>query len=346
MAIDWKDIHSRKVRDAFRVALADKELTHDEVVDVIKELLSDGELDGVEINDLQKVAKGSASMPVRSKNMLLYLGQQAFMHKARGPIGIYTDQQKFAAKQLFDFLKRTGASRFPMLDRDQVGIDLLYRVANPNVINQGPATICGPVGFLYSVAFDTPANYAQFGIDLFERGKARLGRYEVAPGHDCRHYLPPFPITHGEWLTGASLRDSANSFFDYDTVLRDGGTKFSEVVRWMKAAGYSDIKASDGRKQSRNTSEIGLINGLYSRGYRVILLIHSMLLNPKKQADKSSEGNHYVVLRSPIEVIGNQVKVAVYTWGVGQWIIPGPNTSMSAGGFAQHWYGYVAGKPF
>ena len=44
MAINWSDIHSRKVRNAFRDALIDKQLTHDEVVDILHTLLKDGEL--------------------------------------------------------------------------------------------------------------------------------------------------------------------------------------------------------------------------------------------------------------------------------------------------------------
>ena len=346
MAIDWSDIYSRKVRDAFRIALEDKWLTHAEIVDVLKALLSDGELDGTEINDLMKIANTASTMPARSKSMLRYLGLQAFNNKARGPIGIYTDRQKVAARMILGFLKGHGSPKFPNLDRDQVGIDLLYRVANPNVINQGMANICGPVGFLYSVALDAPANYAKFGMDLFENGKAMLGKIKVEPGKDARDYSPPPPLTHGEWLTAGSLRDSANAFYDYDTVFRDGDTKLTEVVSWMRRAGYSDIKVSDASIGSRPVSEIGIINNLYNQNYRVILLIHSNLLDAKTQADKSSASNHYVVLRSPIHVAGNQVKVAVYTWGTAQWNIPGPGTAMTPAGFAQHLYAYVAGKPF
>ena len=346
MAIDWSDIYSRKVRDAFRIALSDKELTHTEVVDVVKFLLSDGELDGTEINDLQKIAKGSGSMPERSKMFLLNLAYEAFQYKSRGPIGIYTDRQKFAAGLIFDFLKGTGSGRFPGLNRDRVGIDLLYRVANPNVINQGNATLCGPVGFLYSVAFDSPSTYAKYAIDLFEKGRAKIGRIEVEPSSDCRNYMPTGSVSHGEWLTAGSLRDSENFLLDYDDVERSGSTRASEIARWMSKAGYKDVRSDDNLLTRRDASDIQMINGLYNQGYRVILRVNSKVLKPKEQNESSWRGNHFVVLRSPINVVGNEVKVTVYTWGWGQWNIPGPGTKMSPGGFREHWYGYVAAKPF
>lgn len=346
MAINWSDIYSRKVKDAFRLALSDKKLTHEEVVDVVKELLSDGELDGTEINDLQKIAKGSESMPERSKSFLYNLGYEAYLHKSRGPIGIYTSRQKFAAQMIFDFLKGTGSGRFPRLDRDRVGIDLLYRVANPNVINQGNAGLCGPVGFLYSVAFDSPGVYAKYAIDLFERGRAKIGRIEVEPSSDCRNYLPQHPVSQGEWLTAGSLRDSENFLLDYDDVERSGSTRASEIARWMSKAGYTDIRSDDNLFSSRDSSDIQMINGLYNKGYRVILRVNSKVLKPETQSEGSWRGNHFVVLRSPITVTGNEVKVTVYTWGWGQWNIPGPGTKMSPAGFREHWYGYVAAKPF
>ena len=346
MAIDWSDIHSRKVRDAFRVALDDKELTHQEIVEVLRELLKDSELDGTEINDLQKIAKGSGSMPERSRTMLLSLAYEAYLYKSRGPIGIYTDRQKFAAGMILDFMKRTGSGSFPMLDRDRVGLDLLYRVANPNVINQGNAGLCGPVGFLYSVAFDSPVTYAKYAIDLFEKGRAKIGRIEVEPSHDCRHYLPPATVSHGEWLTAGSLRDSENFLLDYDDVERSGSTRASEIARWMSKAGYKDVRSDDNLFSSRDASDIQMINGLYNQGYRVILRVNSKVLKPKEQNEGSWRGNHFVVLRSPITVTGNTVKVTVYTWGWGQWNIPGPGTTMTPAGFREHWYGYVAAKPF
>jgi hypothetical protein len=349
MAIDWSDIHSRKVRDAFRVALADKQLSHAEVIEVLRKVLEDGNLSGVEVNDLQKIATTSETIPERSKHLLVNLGYEVYQVLKYGPIDFSTSRQKYAVQILCDFLERIGPQRFPKLDRDRVGIDLLLRVANPNIINQRNAGLCGPVSFLYSIAFDSPAAYAKFGIDLFEKGSAKIGRIEVEPGSDCRNYSPPPPLSHGEWVTAGSLRDSENFLLDYDGVDRDWlseGTSNGEAARWFSKAGYTDVRAEDNLVRSRGSSDISLINKLYSEGYRILLRINSKLLRAKEQADSSWRGNHFVVLRSPITVTGDEVKLTVYTWGWGQWNIPAPNTKMSPAGFREHWYGYVAAKPF
>src|SRR5207249_3989846 len=106
------------------------------------------------------------TIPPRSKHMLVNLGYEVYQNLGYGPIDFSTSRQKYAAGILCDFLQRTGPQRFSRLDRDRVGIDLLLRVANPNIINQRNAGLCGPVGFLYSLAFDSPAAYARYGIDL------------------------------------------------------------------------------------------------------------------------------------------------------------------------------------
>lgn len=347
MPIDWSEIKSRKIRDAFRTALSDdKQLSHSEVVNVLRRALDDGDLSSEEISDLNNVAKNSETITPRSKHMLVNLAYEAYLVRSYGPINFSTSRQKYATDILCAFLKRMGQPYFPRLDRDLVGIHLLLRVSNPNIINQQNAGLCGPVSFLYSLAFDSPAAYAKFGIDLYERGEAKIGRATIKPSSDCRHYLPPPPMTHGEWLTAGSLRDSENFFFDYDSVGASGGTSNSEVARWFERAGYTHVHHEDNIVMSRDAGEINRINTYYDKGYRILLRINSKLLKKDKQADSSYRGNHFVVLRSPITVTGQTVRFTVYTWGMGQWNIPAQGTQLSPGGFLEHWYGYVAAKPF
>jgi hypothetical protein len=349
MAIDWTDIYSRTVRDAFRVALADKQLTHAEVVGVLRAILADGNLSGVEVNDLQKIARTSETIPERSKHLLLNLGYEVYLNLRYSPFNFITGRQKYAVEILCDFLERDGPQRFPKLDRDRVGIDLLLRVANPGIISQGEAGLCGPVSFLYGLAFDSPAAYARYGIDLFEKGRAKIGEFDIEPGTDCRNYLPPPPMSHGEWLTAGSLRDSENFLLDYDGVDRNWFSDSStndEVAKWFSKAGYTDVRSEDNLIENLESSDINLMNKLFNDGYRIVLRINSKLLKPKEQADSSHRGNHFVVLVSPITIIGQEVKLTVYTWGQGHRNIPAPNTKMSPAGFLEHWYGYVAAKPF
>lgn len=346
MPIDWSEIKSRKIRDAFRTALSDdKQLSHSEVVDVLRRALDDGYLSREEISDLNNVAKNSETIKPRSKHMLVNLAYEAYLVSSYGPINFSTSRQKYATDILCEFLKRMGQPYFPRLDRDLVGIHLLLRVSNPNIINQQNAGLCGPVSFLYSLAFDSPAAYAKFGIDLYEKGEAKIGRATIKPSSACRHYFPPPPMSHGEWLTAGSLRDSENFFFDYDSVGASGSSSNDEMARWFERAGYTDVHYDDNVVTSRDAGDINLVNRYYNTGYRVLLRINSKLLYKDTQADSSHRGNHFVILRSPITVIGQTVSLTVYTWG-GRRNIPAQGTQLSPGGFLEHWYGYVAAKPF
>jgi hypothetical protein len=169
-----------------------------------------GILTDQEIDDLQVIANTSETIMPRSKAMLLYLRTAADLVSSYGPIYIAIWRQKYAADLIFNFMRRMGQPYYPKLDRDQVGIDLLIRISNPNILNQRSAGICGPIAFLYSLAFDSPAAYARFAVELYEKGKATLGQLTIDPSSDCREYSPPPPMSPADWLTAASLRDSEN----------------------------------------------------------------------------------------------------------------------------------------
>ena len=244
-------------------------------------------------------------------------------------------------------MKRMGQNYFPKLDRDEVGIDLLLRVSNPNILNQRTAGICGPMGFLYSLDFDSPAAYAKYAIDLYEKGKAMLGELKIDPSSDCRQYSPPPPISPADWLTAASLRDSENFWYNYSSVGDDdSGTHLEEMAKWFEKAGYTDVHYENNSFYSLKLNDIDVVNRYYNAGYRIVLRINAKLLDPKTQNEKSSKGNHVVILRSPISIVGNTISLKVYTWAEILRPIPAPNTQMSPSGFLEHWYGYVVARPY
>ena len=158
MASKWDGIKSPKILDALRVALSDdKMFSHREVVDVIRAALDDGYLTPSELNDLRIVADNSETMLPRPRAMLRYLIEQTpKVYGAAGLFSLTTNRQQFAAETICSFLKRIGNGYFPHLDRDRVGIDLLLRVGNPEIINQDTARLCGPVAFVYGLASDSP----------------------------------------------------------------------------------------------------------------------------------------------------------------------------------------------
>ncbi|MBG0808736.1 hypothetical protein IY145_05030 [Methylosinus sp. H3A] len=345
MPIDWEKVKSRNIRNAFSAALGDdKRLSHLEVVNVLRAALADGYLSDEEVSDMAEVARNSASISPQSQHLLLVLKYLASALSSYGPIIFSTLRQKYAAEMICSFLERSGRPYFPNLDRNVVGVDLLMRVANPNIINQSSAGICGPVAFLYSLAFDSPATYAKFAIDLYEKGKAKIGGLEIEPGPDCRKYAPTPPMSQGDWLTGGSLRDSERLIFDYDSVEARGSTTFGEMADWFQRAGYADVDFEDNLVLSRGAGDIGVVNKYFRDGYRVVLRINSRLL--VDPTDKSYRGNHIVVLRSPIDLSGKTVRLSVYTWGQVGRTIPEDGGRMPLGDFLEHWYGYLVAKPF
>jgi hypothetical protein len=347
MAINWDDVKSRTIREAFRVALSDdRRLNHAEVVEVLRTAMNAGVLSDQEIDDLQVIANTSETIMPRSKAMLLYLRKAADLVSGYGSIYIATARQKYASDLVLDFMKRMGQKYYPILDRDQVGIDLLIRISNPNILNQRNAGICGPIAFLYSLAFDSPAAYAKFAVELYESGKANLGDLTINPSSDCRNYSPQPPMSPADWLTGASLRDSENWWFNYSSVGDgDGGTKCYEIANWFGKAGYSDVHYEHNDFYSLGLTDINTVNRYYCAGYRTVLSINSKLLRVATQNEKSSKSNHLVVLRTPIQIFGNSISLKIHTWGEVMKPIPAPNTQMSPDGFLEHWYGYVVAQP-
>ena len=171
MAINWNDVKSRNILDAFRVALSDdRHLSHAEVVEVLRSPMNDGYLSEQEIDDLQVIAKTSERSRIVPRRCYCTYVTRRILFMDTGPS---TSQRllKYAADLIFSFMKRMGQNYFPKLDRDEVGIDLLLRVSNPNILNQRTAGICGPMAFLYSLAFDFPAVYAEYAIDLTKMAK-------------------------------------------------------------------------------------------------------------------------------------------------------------------------------
>jgi hypothetical protein len=349
MASKWDGIKSPKILDALRVALSDdKMFSHREVVDVIRAALDDGYLTPSELNDLRIVADNSETMLARPRAMLRYLIEQTpKVYGAAGLFSLTTNRQQFAAETICSFLKRIGNGYFPHLDRDRVGIDLLLRVGNPEIINQDTAGLCGPVAFIYGLASDSPATYARYAVDLYEKGKATIGEIVIEPSKGCRTYSPPNSMSPANWLTAASLRDSENWWFDVDDVKvgYSASATIGDIEKWFIRSGYTDVKYESAPVYGLDPSDIDDLNRYYSDGRRVVLRSNSTMLYGAKQSDITYHGNHLVVLHSSIARTPQGVRLTIFTWGQGNFVIP-QGTPLSEHDFLNNLYGYVAGKPF
>jgi hypothetical protein len=348
----WDGIKSPKILDAMRVALSDdRHFSHTEVVDLVRAALDDGVLTPDKLNDLGIIARNSDTMPVRSIVMLWYLVEQT--RKVVGANGLFsltTNQERSAAEAICFFLKRMGNGFFPHLNRDRVGIDLLLRVGNPEIMNQDKAGLCGPFAFVYGLASDSPQTYVRFAAELYEKGVSRIGDLWIKPSDGCRNCSLPDSMSPADWLTVASLRDSTNVWFDVDHDVdsfwnnQAASATVGDIEKWFEQSGYTDVKSEDNLVEGLDPSDIDDLNRYYSEGRRVILAINDAMLYAARQSETTYKGNHIVGLISLIARTPQGVRLTVFSWGR-KVAIPqgGP---LSEKDFLGNLYGYVAGKAF
>jgi hypothetical protein len=344
----WDKLGSNSVKRGLRMGMNDDDrLSHEESVDMLWETLRNGTLSMTEVNDLDVVATQSRSISPWSRAMLntfVSQAREAIAH--HGPYRLYTLKQQFAAEMVCNFLKRPSRKHFPNLNQNEIGAGLLMRIAHPGILDQGAASLCGPTALMHSVASDRPGEYARFAIDLYEYGKAKLGRLMIEPGKDARNYSPNGKIPPVDWLTMASIRDSENAFFDYDDADKEfaGITLPGELANWFRRAGYSDVKNVTNVVFNKGGGTLDEADRLYAAGYRVCLFIGINMLSGRDQTSGSTTAEHWVVLRSPITRTGENVRLTVFTWGSGNHEVPQSGT-LSLENFYRNFYGFVAAKP-
>jgi hypothetical protein len=350
-ANQWDNVGTKAVNKALRETLKDQQLSHANAISIVRSTLSDGIITPLEMDDLKEVANTSKTLPPRSKKMLTLLAEKILgTAESKGPFWLRSDQHRLAAEMVCDFLERSGASKFPNLDRDEVGVGMLMRITNPGLLDQDQGSLCGPAALLFGVLSDAPTAYARYAIDLYEKGKAKIYKLEIEPSKDCRNYRPPSSMAHVDWLTMASLRDSENYFLDYDTVAKEvaGITLPKELSRWFSQAGFSDIRYDFNAVSNKGLDAVEDANDLFAEGYRVCLFIGANMVKGDVDQAYESQGSttaeHWVVQQSPIDVSNGNVRLQVFTYGKGKYQIPAGPKDLSVGDFRKNFFGYVAAK--
>jgi hypothetical protein len=243
------------------------------------------------------------------------------------------------------FAARTGPGTFTHLIRADVAKGLTARVDQPSLINQAASSLCGPSALLLNLATRDPLAYVKFVIALYERGEAHVGQLQVKPGKDLRSYDPRGKIEAADWIGLASLRDSENWFFDYQSVDDEfpGITLPSHLEGWFKKIGFSKVVNETNLVFGKAESSIREADRLYHDDYWVCLFINANLLSGADQGAGSTTPDHWVVLQSKVDIAAGVISFDVYTWGDGHRHVPSsPPLSLAA--FARNYYGYVAAK--
>ena len=364
----WTQIATPSVYNSLTKGLSDRTLDHSEVFDIVRATLADGMITAHEVDDLNFIVSNGKSLEPRSKRLLTAVTDEVYFSSVgNGPYNFDSEQKRMAVETVRDFLMKNGRTYFPKLSRQHVGIGMLLRIGNPGMIRQGAASLCGPAAMMFNYASDWPVAYVRFAIDMYEKGKANLGRLLIKPGSDVRDYTPPRSISPVDWLTMASIRDSENWFLDFDDTGRisdmAGITLPSEMEQWMRKAGYSDVRENTNltNMMHKGIGTVDAANALYQKGYRVCLFISANMAEDMTQSgksltdwkdmgedDQSRRGSimtrHWVVQRSLIDKSGGNIKLKIFTWGNGDYSIPVGSRNLPAEHFLMNFYGYVAGK--
>ena len=349
----WGEFKSVSVPRALAKAVAvDHSLDHTEAVEILRATLVNGTVSTSELDDLEMVAEKSNTIADRPKAMLkLFVDQARSKITKDGPYKLASAVHVFASGMACDFLRRRGNGYWPHLDRDEVGVGLLLRLARPTLLRQGDANLCGPAAFLFNLLSDQPGEYTRYTLDMYEKGAAKIHRFLIKPSGAVRSYALPAGATDPiDWLTMASLRNSEDWFIHFDSTdgTLSGATTQMEMAWWFDRAGYSDIKEDANLvRHQRDTDNMDEASRLYTAGYRVCLLIDDPMLYASKQKTSGSvvlKDRHWVVLRSKIDRSGGNVKMNIFTWGQGDYKVP-QGDPLTVDQFLKNYYGYVAAKP-
>ncbi len=249
------------------------------------------------------------------------------------------------AQLITAFSKKTSPGAFRRLSRKTVAQQLSARVAKPYLINQGQAGVCPAAALVYGIARHRPAVYVRMVTELFDKGRTRVDRWVLEPCADLKDYNPAGQVPQADWIPMASIRDSENWFIDYQAVGDSGGANVWEFVRWLRKAGYTDVKEDWSDVWDENRENLFTASALYKKNYHVSLVIDSSLLLGKTAILSSPD--HIVVLRSeiaakPARFAGVElVNMTVYTWGR---LLKMPKLPMKVDDFLDYYYGYVAAK--
>jgi hypothetical protein len=273
-----------------------------------------------------------------------------------------------------EFETRSGGGVWTYLHRARLASELRERINDPNKINQGNCGLCGPAAFVRDIATDDPVLYAAVARDLFDVGRAHLTRGQgkngglfLEPDKDLRTCPLPFDkdgvdffIPEADWLMLATVRQTCRHWFwehhFYKPDPHEGGTWPKEVAAFFKDVGYTTvINSTDSKQDYHSWSSADAASRFAAAGYHVMIQIHTNLLVPYQtyEEKKADAANHWVELASPIRYTPGRVTFTLWTWhtlvnvpvaGTSPQAPVDKSGNLTADGFLQHYYGYIAAK--
>ena len=257
-----------------------------------------------------------------------------------GHVFIYSVKVSFKSRAFEDKEHPAGDPLDPF-SKEEVEKGLLLRLAKVDYPDQHYAMLCGPAAFFYCLLIDRPDLYKQMVKELWESGKTKIGTLKLEPGYDCRHPKNFYgynkkvgiysKISAIDWITLASLRDTENVFFDFDSPDDQipGITPAGDLKTWFKKAGAEIIYeintniVTQALGPKLTLKDLCCLNSYVREDTHVVMLITSRMFDEEILITTK---NHWIVLEDKLKLINGHevteqtlltelVQLKCFSWG-------------------------------
>jgi hypothetical protein len=217
------------------------------------------------------------------------------------------------------------------IERAAMADRLAELVREPDLVRQGRLNLCGPAALYVSWLRRDPVAVVRFARDLYEHGRARLGPRLLMPSRGLREH--PYGGTErargcppADWMLLAALRDATNRVLPYS---RPGGlreppaaiTMPGAVRSWLTGTGcFTEVVDETVLVRRPGLAHAsGLVPGPDEDVF--LLIAQEMFFAPRARWRRARNRvvslvpNHWVLLRSPVTLVGDEVRFAFWSWG-------------------------------
>ena len=193
-----------------------------------------------------------------------------------------------------------------LVNRRIVAQQLMDRVTGAALPAQAGTNLCGPASFMYCLLQDRPDIYAQFVVDLWSKGSARLGTLDVEPSTMLRNNTPAAtsmdnPMEAVDWISLGGLRGFENNYHSPGSAVAAITTP-GLMKRWFQAVDCNLIFSNTRILRNSSWNELLQVS-CYVQSAWVLMLINANLLAAYgADGSASSIPDHWVVATGAINI--------------------------------------------
>jgi hypothetical protein len=155
-----------------------------------------------------------------------------------------------ALDRILVFAANEGQLSFSHFRRLTVALQLIQRLIWPEIVQQKSTEFCGPTAFVINFCRTQPLAWSDLAANLAERGTARVGSLDLAPGSGVRG-RESTNIAHmaeADWILIASLRDTVSTdaahlagSWIFRKSFEEVGVAWESIRDWNIQAGFSSV---------------------------------------------------------------------------------------------------------